>query len=143
MTATTTTRRAVLAGGAAIAAAPLAASLPAFAASTASGEAATPVALLWAQAESLKARLAAHAEEIAANAARTGLPGWMHARGAANALGNQRYEAIVAILNGRARSVGDLAILAKATGDADMRQGPASWAHARFDEAARVYHMAA
>ena len=139
----TTTRRSVLTGGAAIAAVPLAAALPAFAAATATGQGATPIARLWAQAESLTAQMAPHAAGIAANTARTGLPGWMHYRGDVNALGNRRYETIVGILNGKPQNQNDLVIVAKAIADADIQLGPKSWAHARFDQAARDYHMAA
>ena len=138
-----TTRRTLLAGGAALAAVPLMAAVPAMASATVSGQTASAIGKLWVEAESLAAQMHVHGDGIAATSARTGLPGWMHFRGEVNALGNKRYETLVRILNAKAATLDDLSIQAKATSDADMQLGPKSWAHAQFDRAARDYHMAA
>ena len=138
-----TTRRTLLAGGAALAAVPLLAAVPALASATVSGQSGTPIGTLWTQAEGLAAQMHVHGDAIAATSARTGLPGWMHFRGEVNALGNKRYETLVRILNAKAATLDDLSIQARAIGDSDIQLGPKSWAHAQFDRAARDYHMAA
>ena len=136
----TTTRRHILAGGAALAASPVLAAVPAFAAPAAKS---SVIAQLWAKAEALKGQMLAHGAEIARGAQRSGLPGWMVASGPANALGNSRYDTLVRILQSKPAGLDDLAIVGKATVDHDMQNGPKSWAHAQFDCAARNCHSAA
>lgn len=87
--------------------------------------------------------MAVHADRIAQTSARTGLPGWMHLTGEANALGHRRYDRLIAILNAKPLNLDDLTIVAKATRASDLQLGPKSWAHAQFDRAARELHLAA
>ena len=133
-----TTRRAVLAGGAALATLPVFAALPTMALS--GSATATETAKLWAQAEAVRAQLHPFAETIAAAHARTGLPGWMHVAGKANELGNRRYHLLVRVLGSQPKSQDDLALIAQTVNDTDMQNGPKSWAHAQFDRAANGYH---
>ena len=134
------TRRTVLAGTAAAAAAPALSLVPA-AAST-GGQ--SRIARLWAEAEAIKAQMAVHAREIAAMSELTGLAGWMRLGGAANELGNRRYQALIAMIRATPASLDDLALIARATKEDDIRfNGPAAWSHGEFDRAARAYHMSA
>ncbi len=137
------TRRSILAGGAAIAAVPLLAVVPAFAAATSAPANTSAIGILWAQAETARLELAVYASQIRAAHIRTGLPGWMHVAGRANELGNRRYDLLVAMLKCEATTKDDLAILAKVTVDDDMVHGPKQWAHGRFDVAAMGYHSRA
>ena len=133
------TRRTVLAGTAAAAAAPALSLVPA-----ASTGAPTRIARLWAEAEAIKAQMAVHAREIAAMSELTGLAGWMRLGGAANELGNRRYQALIAMIRATPASLDDLALIARATKEDDIRfNGPAAWSHGEFDRAAREYHMSA
>ena len=136
------TRRSILAGGAAIAAVPLLAAVPAFAGATTPASS-SAIAVLWAQAEKARLQLAVYAAQIKAAHIRTGLPGWMHVAGRANELGSHRYDLLVAILKCEATSQDDLAIVGKVTTDHDMVNGPKSWAHGRFDVAAMNFHSRA
>ena len=133
------TRRTVLAGTAAAAAAPALSLVPA-----AATPGQSPIARLWAQAEAIKAEMSVHAKEIAAMDELTGLAGWMRLGGIANELGNRRYQALIAIIKATPASLGDLTLIARATQESDIRRdGPAAWSHAEFDRAAREYHMSA
>ena len=133
------TRRTVLAGTAAAAAAPALSLVPA-----AATPGQSPIARLWAQAEAIKAEMSVHAEEIAAMDELTGLAGWMRLGGIANELGNRRYQALIAIIKATPASLGDLTLIARATQESDIRRdGPAAWSHAEFDRAAREYHLSA
>ena len=138
------TRRTIIAGTAAVAAAPAVCLAPAFAAQPGT----TPIARLWARAEAAKAALAAHGREIAAMQAKTshegkaGL-GWMRLAGPANDIGHARYVALIAILKETPTNLDDLSIMARATRDEEMRHGPAAWSHSQFDRASRAYHLAA
>lgn len=135
-----TTRRHILVGSAALAAAPVLSAVPAFAAPAAQT---SPISRLWDRAQSLSRQMRAHETELGLASARSTLPPWMVASGRANMLGNARYETIVQILHSPATSLDDLAIIGKATNDHDMQNGPKSWAHARFDRAASNFHGAA
>ena len=95
----------------------------------------TPIARLWAEAEALRAELGAHRAAIAAAAANGGIPGWMRLGGAANRVGEARYARLVAILNTRAETAGDLAILGKVAMDEDVLSGARSWAAERLASA--------
>lgn len=114
----------------------LAAAAPAFAA----GPADTPVQALWRRAESLRRRLEAHRAELAANAREGGVSSWMYADGEAYRLGEARYDALVDILNGSPRDADDLAIMAKASADAEILNGPRSWAAGQLARAAVALH---
>ena len=136
------TRRAMM-RAAAIAAIPVLAPLPAFASAFATPASASPIAALWARAVALKQQMAPYAAQIDAAFANGGTPGWMRLNDRANALGHARYEALIAILKATPKTLDDLAIVARATGDEDIRNGPRSWAHHQFDRASREYHLAA
>jgi len=135
-------RRAVM-RGAAIAAIPAIAPLPALAKAFDATTSASPIAALWARAATLKQQMAPFAASIDAAFANGGTPGWMRLKGRANALGHERYEALIAILKAAPRSLDDLAIVGQATREADIVHGPRSWAHQQFDRASRAYHLAA
>ncbi|MCZ8183155.1 MAG: hypothetical protein O9322_09310 [Beijerinckiaceae bacterium] len=120
----TLSRRLVLAGATA------AATFPAMAASPAAP--ATPIARLWAEAESLRLGLLRHRGAIADAAASGGIPGWMRLGGEANRIAEARYGKLVAILNSRAEARGDLAILARVAQDDDILAGPRAWASERL-----------
>jgi hypothetical protein len=126
------TRRAALAGVAAVIAAPVATAGSALAARPAD----TPVRSLWRQIEGLDRKLSIHASEIASAGEARGLPGWMLLQGEANRLGEERYGKLVAILNARPLDARDLAIVAKASQDADILAGPRGWAGSRLAIAA-------
>jgi len=111
----------------------LAAAAPVLAASPATGT--TPIAKLWAEAQTLRSQLAAHRGAIA-TAAEGGIPGWMRLSGEANRIAEARYGKLVAILNAKAENAGDLAILAKVSQDDDMLAGPRAWASERLAMAA-------
>lgn len=117
MTSTITRRRALMAGAAVAAAAGLGAS---------AGD--TTIGRLWAQAESLRGKLDAYSAEVAAAERLGGIPGWMRLSGEANAIGNARYEALVAILKTSPASADDLRLMAKAAQTADIAAGPRLWA---------------
>jgi hypothetical protein len=125
---TTLSRRAVVAGSAMLAA------VPAFAA-TPSGP--TPIARLWAEAQGLASQLSAHRGAITAAAARTGVstPGWMRIGGEANAIAEQRYGKLVAILKETPKNQGDLAIIAKVSQDSDIQMGARLWASEKLASA--------
>jgi hypothetical protein len=126
------TRRVALAGFAAAIVAPVALAGPALAAR--SGD--TPIRSLWRQIEGLDLKLLTHASEIANAGEARGLPGWMLLQGEANRLGEERYGKLVAILNARPLDARDLAIVAKASQDADILAGPRGWASQRLALAA-------
>ena len=135
----TATRRTVLAGAGALAAAPALAAVPGGLAGAGESEAAR----LWREAAALQRQMQPYASEMTAMSARAGLPGWMRLSGAANDLGNRRYGKLIAILKSKPESLNDLAIIAAANRDADIAGGPATWARFQFDAAARDFHRAA
>lgn len=137
------TRRTVLAGAGAAAAMPALALVPATAGPATVVQGATPIATLWAKAAALKQQMQPFQHEIASMETRAGLPGWMHLTGAANAIGHKRYDALVAILKAPATSIEDLTLIARTTREAEIAQGPATWARFQFDAAARDFHRAA
>lgn len=114
------TRRTVFTAAAALAAVP--------AAALAATAETTPIARLWAKAEAMGKELAAYRAEIEAAAANGGISGWMRLGGKANALGEERYQALVAIMNETPRSQADLAIMGKVVMDDEMTLGPRGWA---------------
>jgi hypothetical protein len=121
---TTLTRRTAFAGAAALAIVPAAAMASA-----------TPIARLWAEAESLNGQLAAHRAAIAQAAANGGISGWMRLGGDANRLGAARYERMVAILNAQPTSEADLATMARVVQDDEFRNGARGFAADRLAEA--------
>ena len=135
-------RRSLLAAGAAALAASAASLAPVMAANAAA-QGGTPIAQLWAEAQTLREHMTPYAEDIANLADRAGLPGWMHLGGEANRLGNRRYDKLVAILKTSPESVEDLATLGATMREAEIQQGPATWARFQFDAAARAYYLAA
>ncbi len=135
MTNTTLSRRTMFGAAAALAAAPVAAG-QAFASGT------TTIGRHWAQAESLKDQLATHRAAITAAASNGGISGWMRLGGEANALGQRRYDALVAILNTRPESTQDLAILGKVVLDADIQNGARNWAGEQLANATVAFHGA-
>lgn len=96
----------------------------------------TPIAQLWAKAESLKIKLGAFKHEIAAaEMSRSGgVSGWMYLNGAGYKIGNARYDALVAVLKSKPLNASDAAIMAKAAQDVDMQSGPRGWATARVTD---------
>ncbi len=130
MTKSTLVSRRTLVAGAAITGATLIAGAPAFAAGT------TPIAKLWADAETLRGQLAVHRDAIAAAAANGGIPGWMRLGGEANKIAEARYGKLIAILKAEPKNAQDLAIIAKVTQDNDIAEGGRAWASARLAEAA-------
>jgi hypothetical protein len=134
-----TSRRAVLAGAAAASLAPAVAGVAVF---VPSGKRSSETAIsnLWTEAELLKRRLSKFYVEIEAGRRCNGLPGWMTARGAANELGNRRYDTLVSMLKQTPETLDDLAILGRVVRQEEMRDGPISWAHHQFDRASREYH---
>ena len=132
------TRRAVLASAGAMAAMPAFAAVPAGFA----GKGETEVARLWRHAGALKRQMQPYAADMAVSA-RSGLPGWMRLQGAANSIGNRRYDTLVTILKTKAERLDDLHIIAQATREEEIAGGPATWARFQFDAASRGYHLAA
>lgn len=134
----TISRRVLVAGAGALAAAPALAATG----TNRSDFAPTPIAILWSDAQTLASKLAAHRGAIAAAEARTGrsTPGWMRLGGEANALAEARYGKLVAILRETPRNVGDLAILAKASQDADIQRGGRLWAMEKLASATVALH---
>lgn len=137
----TLNRRAILGATAAIAAAPVAgvAAVPApakFATPAAAAAAKGSVRALWDEVIDLSIRMNGHAYETAIVDRGTGLPGWMYVEGEANALGNRRYDALMAILHARPESAEDIAIIARAATHGDIASGPKSFAAARLADAA-------
>jgi hypothetical protein len=132
------TRRAVLASAGAMAAAPALAAVPAGFA----GKGESEVARLWKQAGALKRQMQPYAADMAASAG-SGLPGWMRLQGAANTIGNRRYDTLIAILKTKAESLDDLHVIAQAAREEEIAGGPATWARFQFDAASRDYHLAA
>jgi hypothetical protein len=130
MTKTTAFSRRTLVAGAAVAGTALLAGIPAHAAN------ATPIAKLWAEAETLGTKLGAHRAAIAEAAATGGIPGWMRLGGEANAIAEARYGKLIAILNTPAKTAGDLAIIGKVTQDHDITEGARAWAGERLASAA-------
>ncbi len=136
------TRRSVLAAAGAVAAVPALAAVPAgLGAATAARQ--SEVARLWSQAAALTRQMLPFASQIAALAPRAGLPGWMHLSGAANDLGNRRYDTLVSILKAKPETIDDLATIASVTREHEIASGPATWARFQFDGAARDFHRAA
>lgn len=135
MTTTTLTRRHIMAGAAAVTAAvPAAASaLPTT----------TPIGELWAKAEALRLKLEAHRVAIAAAARNGGISGWMRLGGEANALGEARYQALIAILKSKPHSPADLAIMGKTVLDEEIGNAAQQWASAQFANAAIAFHRVA
>lgn len=133
---TNTTRRAVLGATAALAAAP-AAALAATAAP------ASKLAAQWAEVMNLTIRMGAHAPAIAAAERGDSVPGWMRLEGEANALGNARYDRLVAILKSQVETTDDLAIVAQAASHRDIVSGPGAFAAGRLAEAAFSLRVAA
>jgi hypothetical protein len=135
MTTTNLTRRHIMAGAAALAAAaPAAASaLPAV----------TPIGELWTKAEALRLKLEAHRAAIAAAAHNGGISGWMRLGGEANALGEARYQALIAILKSKPHSATDLAIMGKTVLDDEIGNAAQQWASAQFANATIAFHRAA
>lgn len=136
---TMTTRRALLGATAALAAAPAAftASVAAAApmtAAPASAAATSSIRQLWDEVIDLSIRLGGHPTPLVAQ--ETGLPGWMYDSGEANALGNARYDKLVAILHSTPTSTDDLSIIARAASHCDIQAGPQSYASARLSQAA-------
>jgi hypothetical protein len=128
---TTLSRRALVAGSAAIVAGPVLAAGPA-------PTGTTPIAKLWAEALELGSKLATYRGQIAEAAMRAGdgVPGWMRLGGEANRIAEQRYGKLIAILRETPKSQGDLAILAKVSVDADVTSGARAWAGERLAAAA-------
>jgi|GEM_PF-6724547 len=93
----------------------------------------TPVARLWARAESLKAELGPHKDAIlsAERARKGGATGWMYLDGEAYNLSNQRYDALVELLNQKPKNSRDLALMERAARDHEMLNGPKRWALAQ------------
>ena len=124
-------RRLIVAGSAAVVAG------PALAAGSAI-EGTTPIARLWAEAQTLGSKLNAHRGLIAEAATRAGdgVPGWMRLGGEANRIAEQRYGKLIAILKETPKNAGDLAIFAKVSVDEDVTSGARAWAGERLAEAA-------
>jgi hypothetical protein len=118
---TTLSRRALVAGSAMLAAGPALAATPV---------GPTPIARLWSEAQALASKLASHRGAITAAATRSGTstPGWMRLGGEANAIAEQRYGKLVAILQETPKNPGDLAIIAKVSQDSDIQMGARLWA---------------
>ena len=128
MSAPLLTRRTALAGAATLAAVPLQA---------VAAVAPTPIARLWTEAQRLDRALGVHRAAIAsAEALRQAAPGWMYLSGEGHALGQRRYEALVAILKETPRGASDHAIMAKASQHRDILRGPHAWASFKVAEAA-------
>ncbi len=141
----TTTRRKILASGAAFAAVPLAA-IPVAAMPLATNpaiSAVTPISRLWATAEHLGKQLNRAMPQISFAGDEDGIPAWMRTAGNANAIGNKRYSALVGILNAEPQSNGDLAIMARAVLADDIQNGPRGWAAQRLAEATVSFQAAA
>ena len=129
----TLSRRVLVAGSAALVAAPLTLAGSAFAASP-SAQTTTPIAKLWAEAQTLGSQLTSFRSSIAEAATRAGdgVPGWMRLGGQANAIAEARYGKLVAILNTPAKTAGDLAIIGKVSIDSDITSGARAWASERL-----------
>lgn len=123
MTTTSMTRRGLVAAAAALTAAPAA-----IVSAQASQPANTVISTLWADAEALRLKLEAHRGAIAQAAESGGISGWMRLGGEANALGEQRYGKLVAIMKAEPEAHGDLAIMAEVMLDDDFRRGAFNWA---------------
>jgi hypothetical protein len=137
MTDMTMTRRAALAGSAALAAVP-ALSVAAMAAPQ--GE--TAIGKLWAQAEGLNAQLVAHRAEITRLAADGGISGWMRLGGEANRIGNERYRALVSIFTEAPQTPRDLELMGRAYLDEEIQNGAKSWASEVLANAVVTFHGA-
>lgn len=125
-----TTRRTVLCAAAAAAAIPSAFAAPALRAPAAAAPAAFgAVRALWDDVVNLTIRMGAHADALDAANPATGLPAWMYVPGEANALGNARYDALIAILKSTPETAEDLDILTRAAAHGDIVQGPVSFAN--------------
>ena len=133
---TITRRNAVLGATAALAVLPVAGlaapsvTVPAAATPHAAGA----IRVLWDQVVDLSIKLGDHATPIVNP--QSGLPGWMYDRGEANALGNARYEKLVAILRSTPQTSEDIAIIARAATHADIENGPRTYGAARLAAAA-------
>jgi hypothetical protein len=133
MTTTNMTRRAALAGTAALTLVP----------ATGFAVAApveTPIGALWAKAEALEVKLSAYRAEISRIAMNGGISGWMRMGGEANRLGNERYGALVSIFTEEPKSGRDLAIMAHALLDEEIQNGAKSWASEQFARATISFH---
>lgn len=124
-----TTRRTVLCTAAAAAAIPSAFAAPALRAPAAAPVASGAVRALWDDVVNLTIRMGAHADALGAASPATGLPAWMYVPGEANALGNARYDALIAILKSTPETAEDLDILTRAAAHGDIVQGPVSFAN--------------
>jgi hypothetical protein len=130
MTHTLVSRRLLVAGAGALAAAPAMAAAPKAKTTSFTEKTipATGIETLWQEAEVLRGRLGAHRDAIVEAARSGGIAGWMRLGGEANRLGEARYAKLVAILRARPESPSDLAIMARVTLDEDMRGGAHGWA---------------
>ena len=101
---------------------------------------ATPIRRLWLEAQRLEGALCAHRADIdEAEALRLGAtPGWLCLGPDTLSAGEERYQVLIAILNETPRDAGDLALMARAAEDHDIRRGPAGWAAARVAAAASL-----
>lgn len=129
----TTTRRALLGAAAALASAP-AVAIAAQGKSIASGSA--TIAAHWNDVMDLTVRLGAHNAAISAAERPNGVSGWMYLDGEANALGNARYNKLVAIIHSKPANAEDLGIMARAAMHRDILDGPKSYAASRLADAA-------
>ena len=129
-------RRVLVAGSAALLAGPALAAAPAVTATT-------PIAKLWAEAQTLASQLATYRGQIAEAAMRAGdgVPGWMRLGGEANRVADARYGKLVAILKETPKNAGDLAIIGRVSQDSDITSGARAWASERL--AAATLAMAA
>jgi hypothetical protein len=125
---TTTTRRTAITAAAAFAVG--AGSTTAKAATLAS-----PIKSLWGEARVLDRALSAHADAVATASEARGIPGWMVLDGPANRLGEARYGKLVSILNAAPSDAQDLVIMAQASQDRDIVNGPRGWAGERLANA--------
>jgi hypothetical protein len=122
MTTNRLTRRGLVAAAAAISAAPAAL------ATTVAKPASTTISALWTEAEALRVRIDTHRAAISQAAESGGISGWMRLGGEANAIGEERYGKLVAIMKAEPEAQGDLAIMANVTLDDDFRRGAFNWA---------------
>lgn len=88
----------------------------------------TEMSELWEKAEMLKTELQAYCDEITAKTRDGQIAGWMRLAGEANRLGEERYQTLVAIVNGTPATHADLAIMAQAVLSDELWLGPMTWA---------------
>ncbi len=125
---TTTTRRTAITAAAAFAVGA--------GSTSAKAAAASPIKSLWGEARVLDRALAAHADAVATASEARGIPGWMVLDGPANKLGEARYGKLISILNAAPADAQDLVIMAQASLDRDIVNGPRTWAGERLANAA-------